>query len=667
MGADPSVDITMGQTETLFTQRAYTLSLRRAPGTCNTCNKDACNCWRDALWATHEAVNKGAKVFGDWLLTLRGGLCHTLAEPPPPAKGKSRTDEETAALRADRRILLALSWLSVEDAHGAPDGSRAGEAVRVATGQDTAEVRKDKVLKTLRVILTKRGLNTGEIDSWIADCADSLSSRIRDDAVWVNRSAMFDAKTKELKELTHKYATETVLSFFGPADDYFSLPDADAEDGVALAAGDDDSKFKQKARQWICTNFGTGKKSDTDQIIESLCKLAKADLGQYARRPKAELIKAMSRMVNGPTSESDLDRLRVGIGWSTGRPSKGRLAVENLPDYPTKTDIEAMQQKFAEEAADKKAKSGTRGVPTWMPGFQRIVEAEIRMPFVGSRNHIGEFSVMLDHAARRVSIGHSWIKRAEAQRRQFDADARKLDSVPAEAAQWLDGFIEQRGGAAGGDYRIRRRAIEGWDKVVERWSRTDCVNKDDRIKAARELQDDPEVEKFGDIQLFEALAGDDAKVVWHDADGKPDAQILKNYVLGHDARFRQRHYRVPAYRHPDPLRHPVFADFGNSRWQIAYAVHEVVKSAGSRRKPNATRAAFLQDHHSLNMTLWNGGVMKETRLQWSSKRLSKDLGLNPVDPGTEVAVVSRADRLGRAAAGVAAMIDTTPCRVASMN
>ncbi len=28
--------------------------------------------WRQALWPTHEAVSKRAKVFGAWLLTLRG-------------------------------------------------------------------------------------------------------------------------------------------------------------------------------------------------------------------------------------------------------------------------------------------------------------------------------------------------------------------------------------------------------------------------------------------------------------------------------------------------------------------------------------------------------------------------------------------------------------------
>ena len=95
------------------TQRAYTLRLRGV-------DKEDSS-WRDALWATHEAVNKGAKVFGDWLLTLRGGLDHRLADEKvvegtgDNRKARKPTDTE----HSGRRILLALSWLSVEDAQGA--------------------------------------------------------------------------------------------------------------------------------------------------------------------------------------------------------------------------------------------------------------------------------------------------------------------------------------------------------------------------------------------------------------------------------------------------------------------------------------------------------------------------------------------------------------------
>jgi len=85
------------------------------------CQKDVCDCWRDALWATHESVNRGARVFGDRLLTLRWGLCHTLADMEVRPKGKKVARKPTDDERRDQRVLLALSWLSVEDERGAPD------------------------------------------------------------------------------------------------------------------------------------------------------------------------------------------------------------------------------------------------------------------------------------------------------------------------------------------------------------------------------------------------------------------------------------------------------------------------------------------------------------------------------------------------------------------
>jgi IS605 OrfB family transposase len=263
---------------------------------------------------------------------------------------------------------------------------------------------------------------------------------------------------------------------------------------------------------------------------------------------------------------------------------------------------------------------------------------------------------MLDHAARRVSIGHSWIKRAEAQRRRFEKDAERLDAVPAGAAAWLDAFIAERSGTSGattarGEYRIRRRAIEGWEEVVERWKRASCRTEDDRIAAAREAQADPEIDKFGDIQLFEALAADDAVCVWRQ-NGEATPGPLRDYVLGHDARVKQLRFKVPAYRHPDPLRHPVFCDFGNSRWDIEYAVHEAAKALGAKRPPAADSAAWLKDRQGMRMGLWDGNTVQKVSLRWSSKRLTKDLAREPRGPEESVQVVGRADRLGRAASGV---------------
>jgi len=144
------------------TQRAYTLRLRGADPNDKS--------WRDALWWTHEAVNKGAKAFGDWLLTLRGGLDHTLADTGVKGgEGKSDRDP-TAEERKARRILLALSWLSVESELGAPAG------LIIASGKDAAEDRNGKIVAALEEILTSRNVAKNEIDECgIGDAVNLLT------------------------------------------------------------------------------------------------------------------------------------------------------------------------------------------------------------------------------------------------------------------------------------------------------------------------------------------------------------------------------------------------------------------------------------------------------------------------------------------------------------
>ncbi len=140
---------------------------------------------QSALWATHEAVNRGAKTFGDWLLTLRGGLNHNLATAMVKDK-KSERDPSQQEIK-NRRILLALSWLSVEDEHGAQDHAEyivaRGEGCREQP--DTQHSRDRKVLAALADILVARGVPDVEIGkpealgTWLGDCKQSLSAAIR--------------------------------------------------------------------------------------------------------------------------------------------------------------------------------------------------------------------------------------------------------------------------------------------------------------------------------------------------------------------------------------------------------------------------------------------------------------------------------------------------------
>lgn len=634
------------------TQRAYTLRLS------GTDKQD--KVWRDALWKTHEAVNKGAKVFGDWLLTLRGGLSHELADARIP-QGKGKPDREpTDDERRGRRILLALSWLSVESRVGAP------EDLIIATGEEVADDRNKKVLGALSDILNSRGLAKNEAEEWKKDCEASLSATIRKDAVWVNRSKAFDEAAK-LKgcSLDRDEVWDMLERFFGSRETYLAPAKNSDDDSSASSSGDKAKDLVQKAGQWLSSRFGTGKGADFSRMVSVYEKIAEwagkaqtgiagenalldlaASLGEF--NPVTKDLRGILALVSGPGYKSATRNLLSQIG------SKVSIGDE---------DLEKIKEKAAEDVQKCIENSGSKGQRPYSNIILKDVESICGFVYRvnedgedvsvadysqypddhkwGSARH-SEFAVILDHAARRVSLAHTWIKLAESERHKFEEDARRMDNVPSLVKEWLDAFCRERSDISGSldPYRIRRRAVDGWKEIVAAWSKSSCVSNEDRIAAARALQDNLEIEKFGDIQLFEALAEDDASCVWHkdgDTTKSPDPQALIDYVSATEAEFKKRHFKVPAYRHPDELLHPIFCDFGNSRWDISFEVH---------KNPET------DNPHALSMVLWTGNEVGPVPLRWQSKKLVHDLALGQDVKGDNVFEITRADRLGRAASNV---------------
>lgn len=626
------------------TQRAYTLRLR--------CADPLDSSWRDALWATHEAVNKGTKLFGDWLLTFRGGLCHTLVDMNVPAKGKKPARKPTDKERRGRRILLALSWLSVEDERGAPNG----EGVRVATGHDVPSKRGEALKTALREILKKRKVDDREIKVWLDECVPSLEARIREDAVWVNRSKCFDAAAASTGgSLTREEAWDFLEPFFGSREAYFAGLDDNEEQEEEPAPQDEKAKdLVQKAGQWLSARFGTGEGADFQSMVHAYDKMAswasRADSGHSG----AETIKRLAAHLGLPADSRDLNGV-LGLISGPGYKSATRNHLKGMVEKSkvAKQDLDRLKELAEQDAGKCRGATGRKGRREWADKVLKDVEEACGFTYLqkdGPARH-REFAVMLDHAARRVSIAHSWIKRAEQRRQKFEEDAQKLDGLRArapQAAAWLYRFCKERstatGAGADSGYRIRKRAIEGWADVVKAWGRASCKTEDDRIAAARELQSNPEIEKFGDIQLFEALAADDAACVWHEK----DASVLADYVAGRSAEYDRKRFKVPAYRHPDALRHPVFCDFGKSRWSIQFACHEAVRVHAGGKRIAKGDAGWIRDRHGLRMGLWNGKGVDDADLRWSCKRLTADLALDDVD-GPKPAPVARADRFGRAA------------------
>ncbi len=627
-------------------QRAYTLRLTEADPSDSS--------WREKLWLTHEAINKGAKAFGDWLLTLRGGLCHTLAEAPvSQAKGKPDRLPTSEEIKG-RRILLALSWLSVEDDHGAPP------QFLVVKGSDSTDSRSRKLNEALISILQSRQVSEEDIGdakrkpedqpgTWLGDCLPSLSAVIRKDAVWVNRSKAFDEAAKTIgPSLTPEEAWDMLERFFGSREAYLA-PAKVAENGTSAGEGEDKAKdLVQKAGQWLSSRFGTGKGANFGLMAEVYKKIAGCgrNVGSDGITGESFVIELADALKSFNPASADLQGI-LGLISGPGYKSATRNYLQLLAAKASVTNEErqTLCDKAQEDAEKCDKNTGSKGQREYSQAILKNVESVCGFRYLqdsGPARH-REFAVMLDHAARRVSLAHTWVKRSEAERRNFEDDAKRIESVPDSIKDWLDEFCSVRTGASGAleQYRIRRRAIDGWKEVVSAWGGNSCKTEEDRIAVARELQDDPEIMKFGDIQLFEALADEDALCVWHkegDLTKDPDPQPLLDYVLAADAGAKKRRFKVPAYRHPDALLHPVFCDFGKSRWEITFAVHKDLRPANT---------------HALSLKLWNGSSIEpEPSLRWHSKRLVSDLALDKDVRGANTPKVTRADRLGLAAADV---------------
>ncbi len=619
------------------TQRAYTIRLRGADVYDTS--------WRKALWQTHKAVNEGAKTFGNWLLTMRGGLEHSLANTK------------------QQRILLALSWLSVESLNGAP------EKFIIAFGKDTQKVRSVKVVAALEEVLKTRCVSQDEIDVWMSDCTPSLSAAIRDDAVWVNRSLAFDAAVEATNSsLTRGEAWDMLKRFFGNFNNYIA-PVNNSETMVKSVEQSKDVKnLIMAAGQWLSNRFGTGKGVDRHRMTSIYKYIADwADQNNSNGSVTIDALAAELRTHFGAgalNDASDLDfiiKLSSYAGHSPN-PVHNILRANHALDRGALVNLRDKAHKRAENC---RSEIGSKGSKAYADVILEDVESVCGFTYLSNKNHQNsynadqskhprdnarpasrhsEFAVMLDHAARRVSLVHTWVKRAEAERSLLEDAAKTMNAVPASTKAWLDVFCSEYSASFGAleSYRIRRRAVDGWHKVVAAWDKSLCRTSSDRITAARALQNDPAIDKFGDIQLFEALAEDGAVCVWHkdgDATKAPDPQPLIDYVLAAEAEFKKRQFKVPAYRHPDYLLHPIFCDFGNSRWNICFEIHKNNQTSHPR---------------ALSMTLWTGTGMRPVRMFWQSKRLALDLAIGQGTKNIGSLEVVRANRLGRAASNASA-------------
>ncbi|MDI6775373.1 MAG: type V CRISPR-associated protein Cas12b, partial [Verrucomicrobiota bacterium] len=531
------------------TQRAYTLRLQGAAPLDQS--------WRDALWLTHEAVNKGAKAFGDWLLTLRGGLDHNLADVKT-LQGRGKLDRDpTDDERKARRILLALSWLSVESERGAPTKHF---VPRDMCKQSVARSNW-KTVEALKEILKKRGLGKSEIDAWVQDCSASLTAAIRDDTVWVNRSKAFDVACNG-QDVTKAREDSRALLWFLLGDDYLKLP-----------------RKAKKPEEKAADTEGEASDEDISQEKRSAVIQSGKGAGQRTRHP-------FSHIFGGKKDSRGF-----------GKPPR-QLALREHWKTHLKPPVEASGIPMRDAKAGKK---------------DGVSPTELHRE-------------MFSKAASRLAQIHTKQKQQEVERQNRKAADEALKALEADAQcklalDLLDALCVERGTASGAreECRIRPRQIDGWDRVVKAWEPTAGTSdptaaEEQRIEAAKRLQDEDSDEKFGDINLFMALAEEKCKAVWWHANA-PKPEILKTYVKGKKARADAVRLKVAAFRHPDPHFNPVFCQFGVSRPRIEF-----------RRLRDFTAKPEGRDVRAVGLLLWDDRKADLHVLHAVSKRLDREVG-----------------------------------------
>ncbi len=597
--------------------RAYTLHLDGVDKNDST--------WSEGLWATHEAINKGAKVFCDWFLTLRGGLPASLASTDPNASRE--------VLRV-RRILLALSWLTVENGEGSH-----GLAYQLPNEHDR--------FQALTEILESYQVPQDEIEEWISDCEPSLSAKTRDDACWVNRHRLF-------RELPLHIAPDDIddLLFnrnpqarFFDKEAYFTLPKPsqnEENEAAETVPEEKPKKLAQKARGWLCDHYGEGKKADYASFTEIYSTIHDV---LEAVEPPVESATLISLMVNhldvfsleSPDMKGIQKKLS-GRGYkSKSKNQLDRLQTRHMVDDETFTQLKKALQ---EDRATSQSKIGSKGKKEYADYIEQAVRTACGIPYqpVQGKANRDFYTVMLDHAARRISQTHSWIKLNEQERFKSKLDMKAMTTVPLEAQRWLDKYCEDKSRTLGAlePYSIRNQAVSAWEHVLDEWSKPNIVTEEDRKEAGRELQNHPDIDKFGDINLFMDLAAEAARCVWQE-NGKISATILKLYVKAKTAEIRMRHYKVPAFCHPDPLLHPIFCDFGTSRPKIEFAVLSASKFEE-------------MDCRRLNLELYTGQDVKTMPLKWRSKRFFNEI-VKGKPTEEENTSISRLHRFAKSASG----------------
>lgn len=594
------------------TQRAYTMRLmgRDSTGKSSFQTNNL-----ESLWNTHKKINEAVKIVGSWFLTLRGGLPADLTD----------CDEEKIG---ERRRLLALCWFSVESSDDTT------EKYRIQTEKNkTLKAVAGEMKDAFYACLKSKGITQADYEQWWGDCKAALTANIREDSVWVQRWKMFDDKTEDMP--TSQEAQSIFLNNFGK--DFLKSAESNEE-------GEESSQEPQdptKQGRGLCSNwFGNGNKTDFEVLSDAYGKLV-----EFAKscenNPPNDLISLKNNIIafrrtnnwtqvcakktkgkitipepqianNGPqpkfkkTWETLLFDLRIDEENTEPSSNSDKAVLKSNFWKEFREQVEKQRNKKTQNTAQVKNGSWTNSLKESLEKFMGQYGDQS-----SGRANTEYFYFVLGQGMARLSQTHSWVKNAEKERQEAEQgkkEAEKFFAARQTVKTLLDTYISNRSESFGSfeGIVISNSAIKGWDDIVKSWQETKGNSEQDELRRkdlARQAQES--AEKFGDINLFLRMAENDYLSVWL-ADNKPDPEILKQFAKLEQSTYNSRRFKVPSYRHPDPISHPVFCQFGSSKPAVNFEVHEK-KTASSLVK------IFLLDGRK--------------DFNWHSRRLREELGL----------------------------------------
>ena len=593
------------------------------------------------LWDAHAGACRGAAIFGDLLLDIAGALPATLANDFTHV---GNPDENRRILRG-RRIALALNWFSVEDAES-PFSQLERLSVAGKEGMPLQDAKKH-----LDLALKLKGVVASEHGDWHADVLDSLTGRIRTDAVWVNRAKRANARMVAIDD---GHATQIIEKLFNKKSFTVNLPDpianeSESEDTEEVKA-DAIADPSKASRQLFSDLFGSSDPTKKKDRAENKSSIAKTLLGLIGPLDdKATLCKKilkwrsdlghLPQTINEQPFPPEVKKNKVAGAYNSLLLGIELRSVGNRPNDPPPL---SKQVKKLLDACNKLIQAKNEGRPLnpdWATGVNlEVAKAAGIDP--NDKKSTEFLRLPLAFAARRFGQVRSWMRlmeidREKARIKKTLAD-KSLDSLDptSDARKWLTKYEQKRtdrlhieGGT--GSIVITKRMSGDEAAIFEKFSSLKSAS--EREAAINSAQED--LKRF-DADLYKSIAKDGLSL-------GVNAAIVKAWVFRNSAMEDTQRLRIPCYSHPDPFSHPTFVEFGaegSSKPRVHYVLHNgspPTQCVTTNKDPNP-REVYLQ------LPVANREGAEWVSFLWRSKRFWRDVGAG----STLESDIPRADRLG---------------------